>query len=140
MTSPLEPEGDKKMESSALHKHNRSLSIPTPLPRYRPRWTLTATSYPEDHPAPLAIRASAQPTNSQPKQKGNRIRSLKDEDITEEETDLSMYRLSDDDSDSSLTIYYKAYNKTKPEINESNAESAQTSHDMEQEIKRLEAE
>ncbi len=51
-----------------------------------------------------------------------------------------MYRLSDDDSDSSLTIYYKAYNNTKPEVNESNAESTQRSHDLEQEIQRLKAE
>jgi hypothetical protein len=97
-------------------------------------------SDPEDHPAPLDLRASAQPKSSTLKQKGKRLRSLKDEDITEEEQDLSMYRLSDDDSDSSLTIYYKAYNKTKPEVNESNAESAQISQDMELEIKRLKAE
>jgi hypothetical protein len=97
-------------------------------------------SDPEDHPAPLDLRASAQPKSLKPKQKGKRLRSLKDEDITEEEKDLSMYRLSDDDSDSSLTIYYKAYNKTKPEVNESNAESTRRSHDLEQEIQRLKAE
>ncbi len=39
-----------------------------------------------------------------------------------------------------MTIYYKSYNKTKPEVNESNAESAQRSHDLEQEIQRLKAE
>ncbi len=60
-------------------------------------------SDPEDHPAPLDLRESAQPKSLKPKQKGKRLRSLKDEDITEEEKDLSMHRLSDDDSDSSLT-------------------------------------
>jgi hypothetical protein len=55
-------------------------------------------SDPEDHPAPLDLRASAQPQSSKTKQQGKRLRSLKDEDITAEEKDLSMYRLSDDDS------------------------------------------
>jgi hypothetical protein len=51
-----------------------------------------------------------------------------------------MYRLSDEDTDSSSTIYYKAYNEAKPEVNESNAESTQRTQDMEQEIKRRKAE
>ncbi len=76
-------------------------------------------SNPEDNPDPPAIREFAPPKTATPKPKGKRLRSLKEEDITEEERDLSMYRLSDDDSDSSLTIYYKAYNSNKPEINES---------------------
>jgi hypothetical protein len=57
------------------------------------------------------------------KRHSTRVRFFKDEDITEEEKDLSMYSLSDEDSDSSLTIYYKAYDNNKPEMNESSAES-----------------
>ncbi len=94
-------------------------------------------SDPEDNPDPLAIREFAPPKTATTKPKGKRLRSLKEEDITEEERDLSMYRLSDDDSDSSLTIYYKAYNSNKPEINESNAESVLRTLSIEKEIKRL---
>ncbi len=63
-------------------------------------------SDPEKELTSHAIRTLASPKAK--KSKGKRFRSLKEDDITEEERDLSMYRLSDDDSDSSLTIYYKA--------------------------------
>ena len=58
-------------------------------------------------------------------------------EISDEERDLSVYRLSDDDSDSSLTIYYKAYNNNKPEMNESNSESIERTKRMEAEIARM---
>jgi hypothetical protein len=48
-----------------------------------------------------------------------------------------MYRLSDDDSDSSLTIYYKAYNNNKSEMNESSSESTERTQRMEEEIARI---
>ncbi len=48
-----------------------------------------------------------------------------------------MYRLSDEDSDSSLTIYYKAYSNNKPEMNESNSESIERTKRMEEEIARI---
>jgi hypothetical protein len=51
-----------------------------------------------------------------------------------------MYRLSDEDSDSSLTIYYKAYNKNKPEMNESSSESTERTQRIEAEVARLEKE
>ncbi len=95
-------------------------------------------SDPEEEPTSPAIRAQASPKAST--SKGKRIRSLKEEDITEVERDLSMYWLSDDDSDSSLTIYYKAFNKEKREMNESNDESVRRTQAMEKEIKRLKAE
>jgi hypothetical protein len=95
-------------------------------------------SDPEEETTSPAILASASPKATT--SKGKRIRSLKEDDITAEERDLSMYRLSDDDSDSSLTIYYKAFNKEKPEMNESNEESVRRTQAMEKEIKRLKAE
>jgi hypothetical protein len=59
---------------------------------------------------------TAQPkTPKRTRRKPSRRRSSKEkgseneDDITDDERDLSMYRLSDEDSDSSLTIYYKAY-------------------------------
>jgi hypothetical protein len=70
---------------------------------------------PEENTDPPAIREFAPSKTAKPKPKSKRLRSFKEEDITEEERDLSMYRLSDDDFDSSLTIYYKAYNNNKPE-------------------------
>jgi hypothetical protein len=51
-----------------------------------------------------------------------------------------MYRLSDEDSDSSLTIYYKAYNNNKPEMNESSSESTERTQRIEAEVARLEEE
>jgi hypothetical protein len=48
-----------------------------------------------------------------------------------------MYRLSDEDSDSSLTIYYKAYNNNKPEMNESSSESTERTQRIEEEIARM---
>ncbi len=63
-----------------------------------------------------------------------------DDDITNEERDLSMYRLYDEDSDSSLTIYYKAYIKNKPEMNESSSESTERTQRIEAEVARLEEE
>jgi hypothetical protein len=57
--------------------------------------------------------------------------------ISEEERDLSMYRLSDEDSDSNLIIYYKAYSNNKPEINESSSESVERTQRMEVEIARM---
>jgi hypothetical protein len=65
------------------------------------------------------------------------VDSDKNEYISDEERDLSMYRLSDEDSDSSLTIYYKAYSNNKPEINESNSESVERTKRMEEEIARM---
>ncbi len=63
--------------------------------------------------------------------------SENDDDITDEERDLSMCRLSDEDSDSSLTIYYKAYNNNKPEMNESSSESTERTQHIEEEIARM---
>jgi hypothetical protein len=48
-----------------------------------------------------------------------------------------MYRLSDEDSDNSLTIYYKAYNNNKPEMNESSSESTERTQRIEEEIARM---
>jgi hypothetical protein len=63
--------------------------------------------------------------------------SENDDDITDDERDLSMYRLSDEESDSSLTIYYKAYNNNKPEMNESSSESTARTQRIEEEIARM---
>jgi hypothetical protein len=90
---------------------------------------------------------TAQPkTPKRTRKKPSRRRSSKetssenDDDITDEERDLSMYRLSDEDSDSSLTIYYKAYNNNKPEMNESSSESTARTQRIEAEVARLEEE
>ena len=48
-----------------------------------------------------------------------------------------MYRLSDEDSDSSLTIYYKAFNNNKPEMNESSSESSERTQCIEAEVARM---
>jgi hypothetical protein len=48
-----------------------------------------------------------------------------------------MYRLSDEDSDSSLTIYYKAFNNNKPEMNESSSVSTERTQRIEEEIARM---
>ncbi len=92
---------------------------------------------PEENTDPPAIREFAPSKTATPKPKSKRLRSFKEEDITEEERDLSMYHLSDNDSDNSLTIYYKAYNNNKPELHESNAESVRRTNAIEKEIKRL---
>jgi hypothetical protein len=65
------------------------------------------------------------------------VASDKNEDISEEERDLSMYRLSDEDSDSSLTIYHKAYNKNKPVMNESSSESTEPTQRIKVEIAHM---
>jgi len=87
---------------------------------------------------------TAQPkTPKRTRSKSLRKRSSKakssdnDEDITDEERDLSMYRLSDEDSDSSLTIYYKAFNNNKPEMNESSSESRERTQRIEAEVARM---
>jgi hypothetical protein len=51
-----------------------------------------------------------------------------------------MYYLSDEDSASSLTIYYKAHDNNSPEMNESSAESRRRTKAMEKDIARFKAE
>jgi hypothetical protein len=98
----------------------------------------------EDDDKPTDPLPTAQPkTPKRTRKKPSRRRSSKaansenDDDLTDDERDLSMYRLSDEDSDSSLTIYYKAYNNNKPEMNESSSESTERTQRIEEEVARM---
>jgi hypothetical protein len=72
-------------QTQPIHIHpNTFARLQDPMDTYR---DFIPESYPEDHPAPPAIRAPAQPKSSKPKQKGKRLRSFKDEDITDKERD-----------------------------------------------------
>jgi hypothetical protein len=84
-------------------------------------------------------------TQRSTKKKKQRLKSHKeddrsDEDLTGKERDLPMYQLSEGESDDSLTICYKAYNRHKLEMNESSAESAERTQRVNKDIARMKEE
>jgi hypothetical protein len=90
-------------------------------------------------PCPPAQPKTPKRTRKKPSRRrsSKATNSEKDDELTDDEQNLSMYRLSDEDSDSSLTIYYKAFNNNKPEMNESSSESTEWTHRIEEDIARM---
>ena len=65
--------------------------------------------------------------------------SIKAPDESSQTEVTKMKELDDSDSDDSIDLYYKAYDKYKPDIDESNAESRARMESIFQEIQRLKA-
>jgi hypothetical protein len=67
--------------------------------------------------------------------------SIPDTEATDNKDNIqTTQELEDSDSDDSIEIYYKAYNKFKPEIDESSSESRERFENIAQEIDRLKEE
>ncbi len=105
------------------------LSEPLPYHDFIPGTDTDDDDEPDDTLPPAQPKTPKRTRKKHPRRRSSKATtSANDDDITDDERDLSMYRLSEKDSDSNLTIYYKAYNNNKPEMNESSSESTERTH------------